>query len=59
MTCWICGQVTNSKEHIIKKSDLTRIYGNGPYKGDNALSHIKNGKQQLIQGPNSKKIKYL
>lgn len=58
MTCWICGQEANSKEHIIKKSDLTRVFGNGPYKGDNALAHIKNGRQQLIQGPNSDKIKY-
>lgn len=58
MNCWICGQTANSKEHIIKKSDITRIYGNGPYKGGNALVHVKNGKLQLVQGANSKKIKY-
>lgn len=58
MTCWICGKEADSKEHIIKKSDITRAYGNGPYKGENALAHIKNGKQQSIQGPNSKKLKY-
>lgn len=58
MNCWICGKPANSQEHIIKKSDITRVYGNGPYKAENALAHVKSGKLQLVQGPNSKKIKY-
>jgi len=39
-----------------KKSDLVRAYGNGPYQ--NKLMHIRNDKQTLIQGPNSKHLKY-
>jgi len=59
MICWICKvSVANSKEHIIKKSDMTRAHGRGTYKGDNAVVHVKNGKTSNIQGANSKIIKY-
>ena len=34
------------------------MYGKGPYKGDHALAHFKDGKQTLVHGPNSKKLKF-
>ncbi|WP_219628371.1 hypothetical protein, partial [Vibrio parahaemolyticus] len=56
--CWICSEKAISKEHVIKKSDLVRVFGKGPYKDDNSIAHVKNGKLKLIQGPDSKAIKY-
>jgi hypothetical protein len=56
--CWICSNEANSKEHIIKKSDLIRAFGIGPYKDDSEIVHVKNGKTKQLQGPDSKKIKY-
>lgn len=59
MICWICKSAeADTKEHIIKKSDITRAFGKGSYKGGNALVHVKNGKISDIQGANSNKIKY-
>ena len=57
--CWICGAEADSAEHRLKKSDLVRAHGKGPYIDSSALSHIRNGKETLIQGPGSKHVKYL
>lgn len=56
--CWICGAPADSAEHRFKKSDLVRAHGRGPYKESTALSHIRAGKEVLVQGPNSKLLKY-
>ena len=56
--CWICSAEANSSEHKIKRKDFIKLWGKGPYKGDSAIAHFKNGKQTLIHGPNSKKIKF-
>ncbi len=59
MICWICNATeAETKEHIIKKSDITRAFGKGSYSGGNAPVHVKNGKISDIQGANSNKIKY-
>lgn len=58
MKCWICGNFADSGEHRIKKSDLIKIHGKGPYKDDQSLVMIKSGKEISIQGPNSKFLKY-
>ncbi|MCK4841114.1 MAG: hypothetical protein KAT04_04440 [Methylococcales bacterium] len=59
MICWMCNHsLANSREHIFKKSDLTRVFGKGPFKGHNAVSHFKNGNENHIQGADSKKLKY-
>lgn len=42
----------------MKKSDLVRAHGRGPYKGPTALAHFRESKETLIQGPGSKTIKY-
>lgn len=59
MICWICNKnKANSREHIIKRSDIKRAYGNGSYSGDLAPVHIKNSVISNIQGSNSKVLKY-
>lgn len=30
--CWWCGALSNSREHKVKRTDVNRIYGKGPYK---------------------------
>lgn len=57
-TCWICGAEANSAEHRIKKRDLVRAYGGGPYIGDSTLFHFRSGKQTVVQGPGSNVVKY-
>lgn len=56
--CWICGDKADSAEHRLKKSDLVRAHGRGPYMGPSALSHVRGGKEAHIQGPESKHLKY-
>lgn len=58
MKCWICGSIADSGEHRIKRSDLIKIHGKGPYSGDQSLVMVKSGKENPIQGPNSKFLKY-
>jgi len=57
-TCWICRAHADSSEHTLKKTDIIRAYGRGPYKGDSAAVHVKHGKMTPVQGPNSERIKY-
>jgi len=57
-TCWICGALADSAEHRIKKSDLLRFYGAGPYRNDSALLHVSGDSQYLVQGPNARRLKY-
>lgn len=56
--CWICGKIADSSEHKIKKSNLVKLWGKGPYKGDNALLRLKNSQQDAIQGPDSAILKF-
>lgn len=57
-TCWICGDQANTSEHRIKKADLVRCYGRGPYKGPSAPVHVRNGVVTAIQGPRAAVVKY-
>ncbi len=56
--CWICKSPADSSEHKIKKSDLIRLWGRGPYKNDKGLLHFRVGNQKLIQGPDSSILKF-
>lgn len=56
--CWICGKSADSAEHRLKKADITRAYGRGPYTGPSAPVHVLGGNLHLIQGANSKFLKY-
>ncbi len=56
--CWICGAVANSSEHRIKKSDLVRVYGRGPYSGPSAPVHVTSKRQENVRGPKAAGLKY-
>lgn len=56
--CWICGDIALSKEHRLKKTDIVRAYGRGPYRGDSAPVHVHEGKQSPVQGPDANTLKY-
>lgn len=57
--CWICGAPADSREHKIKRSDLVRAFGNGPFKDDGGLLHFIDGQSpRELQGPNSNRLKY-
>jgi hypothetical protein len=56
--CWICGDIASSKEHRLKKADIVRAYGRGPYRGGSAPVHVREGKQFTIQGPDANTLNY-
>ena len=58
--CWICGAAADSREHIIKQSDIRRIFGRGPYPKGSRLVRIDDGndKKKIIQSEDSTHIKY-
>lgn len=58
-TCWICGSVADSAEHAAKKSDLSNLFGKGPYaKGQRLVKKDENGKRAFIQSPDSDHVKF-
>ena len=56
--CWICKAAADSSEHRLKKTDLTRAYGKGPYRGAHAPVHVRDGVVSPVQGPRSSRVKY-
>lgn len=54
--CWWCGARADSREHKIKKSDLVREFGAGPYK--EPLLSSRDGVDRFVQGPDSKIVKF-
>jgi hypothetical protein len=56
--CWICNAPADSAEHRLKKADLVRAYGKGPYMGPSAPVHVRSGVLSQVQGPGSSKVKY-
>jgi hypothetical protein len=56
--CWICGSPSDSREHIFKKSDFVRRYGNVPFKHIGGMLHFKSGKRRNVPGPKSKIASY-
>lgn len=56
--CWMCGSLADSAEHKLKKSDIVRAHGSGPYKGREELAYVVAGSQKLVQGANSSALKY-
>lgn len=54
--CWWCGTApADSREHKIKKADLVRQFGKGPY---TKMSRHRNGHDDFLQGPDSKIVKF-
>lgn len=58
MNCWMCGDFANSAEHRIKKSDLVRAFGRGPYVHDKQLVLLRDGKKIPVLGPKASVVKY-
>jgi hypothetical protein len=58
LTCWICGGIANSREHIFKAADLRRLFGSNRYAPDNLPFHFAVGGPGRIQGPKSDRVKY-
>lgn len=58
-TCWWCGRRADSREHKYKRTDLARIYGHGPYRGESGPARYGGGgHERSIQGPNSNEAKF-
>jgi hypothetical protein len=57
-TCWWCENEADSREHIFKKSDLKRIYGNTSYTHEFAPIIDDGINQRKVQGPNSRFVKW-
>jgi hypothetical protein len=57
--CWMCGNVADSREHLIKKSDVTAMFGKGSYKNNELIKkYFDTEKKVIIQGSNSRELKY-
>ena len=58
--CWWCGELADSREHKHKKREVSRQFGSGPYRGDNAVIRGSFGepRQFIVQGPNSDQLKF-
>lgn len=56
--CWICKAPADSAEHRLKKTDIVRAFGSGPYSGLGAPIHTKGSVSKIIQGPGSSSLKY-
>ncbi len=57
MKCWICGSDADSREHLIKASDLKAVFGVITQKKP-IYTHTKLQKNQPIGGSTSDKLKY-
>lgn len=57
-TCWICGRVANSAEHVFKARHLKRFFDQGGYGFDAAPLHFHSQGYNRIPGPKSKRMKY-
>lgn len=59
MKCWICKKPADTREHVIKQSDIRRLFGRGPYPKGKRLKKIdQNQCKKLIQSEDSIYIKY-
>jgi hypothetical protein len=56
--CWWCGQAADSGEHKYKRTDLVREFGIGPWKGQNAVSHVVSQKPKDLQSPGATGLKF-
>lgn len=56
--CWWCNEIADSREHRYKKADISRLFGKGPFKSDDALSRCVGNTERKVQGPNSKELKF-
>lgn len=56
-TCWICGAIANSAEHMVKASDFKSVF-RGVTQNTPAYRHSKEGRNQPIRGPKAEILKF-
>ena len=56
--CWWCGRPADSREHKHKRTDVKRMYGSGPWRGEDAIIRGTGGTLRNVQGPNSVELKF-
>lgn len=58
VTCWICGGKADSREHMIKASDLRSVFGSGISQASPLYLHDERNRNHPVGGIKSKKLKY-
>lgn len=56
--CWVCGANAESREHLIKASDLRSVFGSGISQAAPLYLHNDLSRNQPVGGIKSKKLKY-
>jgi len=57
--CWWCGRMADSGEHKYKRTDLVRAFGNGPWRGQTAVTQVvDDSEQRNLQSPGSRRLKF-
>ncbi len=57
--CWWCGATADSREHRHKKTDIVRLFGPGPYLGDDVLVRgVDDQPLRYVSGPDSQQFKF-
>lgn len=56
-TCWICGAIANSAEHMVKASDFKSVFGRVTQSAP-AYRHSKESPNQPIRGPKAEILKF-
>jgi hypothetical protein len=56
--CWWCGAPADSREHKFKRTDITRIFGQGPYYGGRTLLRHSEGRNTEMRGAQSPVLKF-
>lgn len=57
MKCWICGEIADSAEHMIKRSDLQSLFGHIPEKHQ-LFRRVGLARPEKVQGLGSDKLKF-
>lgn len=59
ISCWICGDPADSREHKFLRSIIAQLYGSGRGLKDNSgLGFVSRGKARLLQSPKSSYLKF-
>lgn len=58
LKCWICGGDADSREHLVKASDLKSMFGAGVTQSTPLYFHDSRSRNQPVGGYKSKKLKY-
>jgi hypothetical protein len=59
ITCWICrARIADTREHRMKRTDLSRFFSAASYVGDERPYHIRGHEVKRLQSNDSKYVKY-